>query len=188
MKMTISDTQKCPHCGTPNDSGNAFCENCNTPLTAYGGQIDGSYHSDQGRLAQQVALLGGHPPVVVAVVIFDILFALFWPVAFVIHQYTGAGQVNASGSNYIFAALSMVGPVLFTFTLIPIALACLYLAWATWTQRPWAWLINTGVLAAATVVFVMNYPAMKAIVFLILVAGIALFWFRPATKSWFGQF
>ncbi|HLK61049.1 MAG TPA: zinc ribbon domain-containing protein [Chthonomonadaceae bacterium] len=186
MSPTSSPTRQCPHCGEINDSDNAYCINCNTPFTAYSGQLDGEVY--EGKLAQQAALLNTRPVAVTAMSLFLILFALFWPILGLVHLYHTFIPTNASGTNYIVSAVSSIVPVLTTFVLIPIALALFYIAWATWSQASWTWLVDALILGICAVCCLLSLLTFKSIFFLILTTALAFLWFRRETKAWFGYF
>jgi hypothetical protein len=182
----MAETQQCPHCGTPNDIGRSLCENCQTPLTAYAGQLHGQAY--QGRLAEQVALLNTRPPVVVGMTVFHVLLVVFWPLARVVGAFASRQQTNAEGTNYIASAFSSIGPILQAIVFVPIALALIVLAWATWTERTWAWTVNAFALAAFALFAILKYPSahLQAILYVGLAGGLAFFWFRPQTRGWYG--
>jgi len=184
MSPTSTPTRQCPHCGVVNDIDNAYCVNCNTPFTAYSGQLDGEAY--EGKLAQQAALLNTRPAVVMLMTVFDILFALFWPVAGLLHAYHAI--LHPTLNNYIFSALSTVVPVLIAFILIPVTLGLFYVAWANWNQASWAWTVNALVLGICAICCLLSLFSFKAIVFLLLAAALASLWFRRETKAWFGYF
>src|SRR5262245_57107942 len=115
-----SETQQCPHCGTPNEIGLARCANCQSPLTAYAGQVTGLGEAEQGRLAEKVKLLNTRPPVIGAMTGFDIFVALFWPLAAVVHAFAVRPTVNAEGTNYIGAAVGSIGPIFTAMLCIPL--------------------------------------------------------------------
>ena len=186
MSPTSTPTRKCPHCGVVNDIDNAYCVNCNTPFTAYSGQLDGEAYN--GKLAQQAALLNTRPVAVTGMTLFILLFAIFWPIFGLIHAYASHQAVNSGLTNYIGSAVSMVLPVLLTFVLIPCALALFYVAWATWSQASWAWLVDALILSVCAICCLLTLSSFKAIIFLILAAVLAGLWFRRETKAWFGYF
>ncbi len=187
MSQAVPDTKQCPNCGLVNDAGRARCADCQTPLTAYAGQLE-EFTSSQGRLVQHVARLNRRPLAVAALALFDALFALFWPLAFVIGALAARQSVNAEGTNYLASAFGMVGPTLYAVVLIPAALALGALAWATWTQRPWAWTANVVVLGifALLALFKLAAAPIMAIIWIGLACGLTYYWFQPETKAWFG--
>lgn len=182
----MANTKQCPNCGLENDSGNAVCANCQTPLTAYAGQLRGEAY--QGRLAAQVERLETRPPAVIAMVVFLIAFTLFWPLASVISAFLHREGLNAEGTNYVASAFGAIGPILTAIFLIPVSVALGVLAWMTWTQRTWTWNADLVALIAFAVFACIRYPVYHFLTFLwvILAAALAFLWFRPATKAWFG--
>jgi hypothetical protein len=172
-----------------NEEGRALCANCQTPLTAYAGQLRDAPESSGGKLAAQVAHLNTRPPIIGAMALFDVLFALFWPLAFVVGAFAARQQVNGEGTNYIFAAIGTVGPALAALVLIPAALALCALAWATWTQRPSAWIGNAYTLGAFALLALRKFPnaPIMSLVWIGVAGVLAYVWFRPETKAWFGQ-
>jgi hypothetical protein len=129
------------------------------------------------------------PPVIGAMALFDLLFALFWPFAFVVGAFAARTHLNADQTNYLGTAFSAIGPILSAIVLIPIGLALLGLAWGTWTQRPWAWTANAAGLAAFALAALFKFfsAPIMAFVWIGLACGFAYYWFRPETKSWFGM-
>ena len=186
MTQSSPETRQCPHCGTVNDIANALCERCKTPLTAYAGQLTGEAY--QGRLAGQVALLERQPPVVIAMAIFNVLFAVFWPLATVMRSFQATPHVNEEGTNYAAAAFTTIGPILSAILLVPIALAILVLAWATWAQRTWAWTVNAFFLGGIALLAILKFSTSHTLAFIYagLACGLAYFWFQQKTKAWYG--
>jgi hypothetical protein len=178
-------TRQCPNCGAANSIDSALCENCRAPLTAYAGQLTGQGESAQGRLAGQVAQLETRPPGVVAMTVFDVLFAGFWPLRSVAGAFLAKPRLNAEGTNYLGAAFGTVGPVLAAIVLIPLALALFGLAWMTWTQRPWTWTANLAALGLFALLALLHFSPLS-VVWLAAAGALAYLWFRPETKAWFG--
>lgn len=181
-------TQQCPHCGTPNEIGLARCANCQSPLTAYAGQITGLGESARGRLSEHVQQLDVRPPVIGAMTIFNILVALFWPLASVIGAFQARPVLKADGTNYIGAAIGTIGPFFTAILCIPLALALLGIAWGTWTQQPWAWKAN-GAAVIGFLLFTLTpmTGAPLKILWLAVAGALAYLWFAPRTKAWFGM-
>jgi hypothetical protein len=185
--MQMDDMQQCPNCGYMNDSSHAVCANCNTPLTAYGGQVTGEPFDD-GKLAEQVARLEDRPAAVTAIVVFDTLFALLWPFAYVLGGFLNARTPNVEGpGNAITAAFSLLGPLLSMLVLLPFGIALLVLAWHTWNQRPIAWGLNVATLALFGLLCLRAFPGLKFWLFLPATVVLALFWLRSDTKAWYGM-
>lgn len=180
------DTKTCPHCGEANDPGRATCVNCGTPLTAYGGQV-GQNDNFERKLAAQVKALDTRPLVVSAMAIFQLLFALFWPVAVVMASFAAQPHTNAEGTNYLAAAFGAIGPFFVSITMLPVAVLLCFLAYASWTQRPWAWSVALGVPALAVMVAYVRYGFG---LWLFVWGGAAVvltyLWLQSRTKNWYG--
>lgn len=177
----MPDTIQCPNCGTPNDTSAALCKACMTPLTAYSGELKGE--SYQGKLVKQVAYLEVRPPAVIAVVVLDAVFALFWPLRMVFANFAARPTTNAEGTNYVASAFGTIGPLLSAALLLPAAIALGIVAWAAWNQRPWAWRVNCGVL----IVFaLLNLRPSAAALFAVVAIIIGVYWMMPRTKGWYG--
>jgi hypothetical protein len=181
----MPDNILCPHCGTDNEKGRSFCVNCQQPFTAYCAQLTGETY--QGKLAEKAARLEGRPPVVAAMALFDLLFAVFGPLAFVVGGFLNRQQANSEGTNYIGAAFGGIVVFLWALILIPLALALFGLAWATWTQRPWAWRANAAGLCAIAVFAMATFASRPIMTFIWvgLACGFAYYWFKPEVKGWF---
>jgi hypothetical protein len=189
MNDTVFDTQQCPNCGHVNESGRAVCANCQLPLTAYSGQVSGDFESSRGKLAQQVSRLNVRPPIVAVVALCDLLFALFWPLAYVVNDFANRPRLNGEMTNYLGSAFGAIGPFLHAIVLVPIGLALIGLAWATWTERAWAWSVNAIGLAAFVLLSLRNFGVapIMTIIWVVLAGGVAFVWFRSETKAWFGM-
>ena len=177
----MSDSIQCPNCGTPNDTSAALCKACMNPMTAYSGELKGETY--QGNLVKQVANLDTRPPAVMAMTALDGVFALFWPLRIALNNFLARQTTNAEGTNYVASAFGTVGPILAALLLIPAAIALGVAAWGAWTQRPWAWLANFGVL----IVFaLLNLRASAASLFAVAAIVIGVLWMMPRTKGWYG--
>jgi hypothetical protein len=177
----MPDTIQCPNCGTPNDTSAALCKACMNPLTAYSGELKGE--SYQGKLVKQVADLETRPVSVIAMTVLDVVFALFWPLRMVITNFANRPTTNAEGTNYVASAFGTIGPILSAILLIPAAILLGIVAWAGWTQRPWAWAANFAVL----IVFaLLNLHKSPAALFAVAAIVIGVFWMMPRTKGWYG--
>ena len=177
----MPDTIQCPNCGTPNDTGQSLCKACMNPLTAYSGELKGETH--QGKLAAQVASLETRPPAVIAMTVLNIVFALFWPLRIVYTNFANRPTTNAEGTNYIASSLGTLKPLLMAGLLIPAAVALGFLAWATWAQRPWTWMVNLGVL----IVFaLLNLKPSPVALFAVAAIVLGVLWTMPRTKGWYG--
>ena len=185
MDEIRSNTRQCPHCGVVNDMSRALCSNCQSPLTAYGGQLNGVAY--QGKLAAQASQAAVRPAVVTAMTLFDILYAVFWPIAYVIGAYMGRAQLNTEGTNYVAAALGSLGPLFSALALLPIGAMLCFLAWSTWTQRTWAWTANAWTIGIfVLIVFMKHQFSLFTFVCAGLAGALAYFWFLPRARAWFG--
>jgi hypothetical protein len=163
-----------------------MCENCNTPLTAYGGQV-GQEENFKRRLATQVSALDVRPPAVIAMVVFYLLFTLFWPLRGVVSAFAARPHLNSEGTNYIGAAFGTLGPIFACVTLLPIAVLLCGLAYFTWAQRPWTWMAGlVGLGVAVVVTALQNGLGALTILIGIVAVTIAVFWTQARTRAWFG--
>lgn len=182
----MADTKRCPNCGVVNDVSNAVCEACLTPLTAYAGQLDGAAY--QGKLASQAAATHGRPPAVLALTIFDGLFALggFWLVA---KHFMDRPAVTEEGMNAWQNAGSTFSAIVWAVFLVPLALALIGLAIATWTQSTWTWTSNAVGLGLFAFLgwFAFGFTAVfPKLICVGIAVALGVFWFHPKTKAWFG--
>jgi hypothetical protein len=185
-KMTDTDTIQCKHCGVVNDVGNAICANCKRPLTAYGGQV-GQEENFERRLSAQVEALEERPPVVTAITVFHLLFALAVPLWTVIAAWSAQPHVNAEGTNTVQSAAGTFVSILQTITLLPVAIAFCLLAYFTWTQRTWAWTANAIMLGLLVLLaLILHGFALTTFIWAGLAGGFAYFWFQKPIKAWFG--
>lgn len=184
----MSETIQCPHCGEINDSGRARCINCQTPLTAYGGQLDRAPEEQRKKLAEQVARLETRPPIVAAMTLFNTLFAIFWPLAYAIGSFMSRPKTSGDNSNYLGAAFGSIGAFLVALIFVPIAIALFGLAWGTWTQKSWAWTANAAFLCAFAVLAFLRFHVnhLLGFIWLGLDGAFAYYWFKPQIKEWFG--
>jgi hypothetical protein len=175
----------CPNCHAEVEEGLAVCSQCGAPLTAYGGQITGEVRPETRAKAAKLAV---RPPIVVVMAILDALVALLGPLGLAWVRITGRTQVSEDATNYIAAALGAVGAFAVAIVLIPLGLFLLVLAWATWTQKPWAWMANVVLLILMVLLAVRVFAAEpgQALLRIGLCGAIAYFWFHPRTKEWFG--
>jgi hypothetical protein len=188
MSQTEPETVQCKFCGEVNEVGSALCANCKSPLTAYAGEIKGLSAEEKARMAARVARLKRHPPAVYALTVFNALFALFWPLAFTLGGFMARERVNSEGTNYLAAAFGAIGPFLTALMLIPAGLALIYLAWATWSQRSWAWMANLGSLALFAFLALRQFSSapLLALFWLFVAGALTVIWLRPETKVWYG--
>jgi hypothetical protein len=182
-----TETQQCPHCGTLNEIGLSRCENCQTPLTAYGGQVTGLGEPNE-RLRERARLVNERPPVIGAMAGFHVFVALFWPLAATIGAFSERTTTNAEGTNYIAAATSSIGPIFMAALCIPLAVALCIVAWGAWTQQPWAWKASTGIAIGFILLMLMRVTAAPLNFLWLVLAGVLTFlWFQPRTKAWYGM-
>ncbi len=176
---------RCPHCSNENEEGAAVCEYCDTPLTAYGGQLTGLVSASTLAKAAKLAV---RPPVIPIMAGLDVFLAIFGPVAAVLGKFSSRPQTNAEGTNYMGAAFGAVGVAFTAMVLVPVALALLVIAWGTITQKSWAWAANIGVLGV--LIFLGNFLLPWGTFGLIIrvVAGVALgvLWIKNETREWYG--
>jgi hypothetical protein len=176
----MADTIQCPNCGTPNDTGQSLCKACMNPLTAYSGQLRGEAH--QGKLASQVAYLETRPPAVIAMAVLNVVFALFC-LGKVFANFAARPTTNAEGTNYVASSLGAIGPIFWAILLVPTAIALGFLAWATWAQRPWTWMVDLVVLIVFALLTLR--PAPTAL-FAVAAIVVGVLWMMPRTKGWYG--
>ena len=181
----MPDTLQCKHCGEINDNTMATCANCHTPLTAYGGQV-GQEENYVTRSNQQLQALEQRPSIVTAMTVFDTLYALAVPLWSVIGAWTTRPKVNEEGTNAIQSAAGTLVPIVYTLTLLPIAIILCIVAYFTWTQRVWAWTANAVVLVGmALLPFLLHGFTLATIVWIAIAAVFAYFWFQKPVKAWF---
>ena len=177
-------TKKCPNCGLDNQADRSICENCTVALTEYGKQV-GMADDFERRLAKQVEALDERPATVTVMAVFMGLLALA-PLAKVIGQFQHHVKVDPENVNATASAFAAIGPIFYAVTLIPIAVALGALAFLTWTQRPWTWMVNLIVLGITVIVmFVNNGFHLPTLLWLALTGVLAYFWTRARTKAWF---
>jgi hypothetical protein len=129
------------------------------------------------------------PAIVPAMIAFDVLIAVFGPLASLIGRFTARPVTNAEGTNYASAAFGTVGVALAALVMAPLALALLYIAWATWARASWAWWANVVILAGlalgAFTGFIGGVLFLRlAIVGACVAAG--AFWVRTDAREWYG--
>lgn len=177
---------RCPHCQNENEEGAALCEYCGEPFTAYAGQLTGE--ASEATFAK-LRRLSYRPPVIPGATALLVLIALFGPFSAVLGRFASRTVTNAEGTNYAGAAFCAVGIALTALFMIPIGIAFLYLAWATWTRATWVWTVDMVVFIGAVLLALTGHLASLALLNLPLaVASIAalVFWFRQDTRDWFG--
>ena len=183
---SVLDTKQCPHCGHANDIGRSVCEVCNNPLTTYGAQVKGASEEDVLSRKKRIEILEVRPPGATVATVFNVLFALFGPIAIILGAMSARPHVNASGTNYMAAATGAIGPVFALMFFGPIALGLFAAAWAAWNQISWGW---TGTVIAASVCILYGLFRGSPVSIIWLAAGAVMFYFlfRPQTRVWYGH-
>jgi hypothetical protein len=178
-------TKKCPNCGLDNDIGRSVCANCTTALTEYGKQV-GMANDFERRLTKQVDALDDRPKVVHAMAIFTALLAL--PLfGDVINSFRNVPKPDPENINAITSAFAALGPIFHAVVFIPLAIALIVLAFFTWTQRPWTWMVNLVALGVTAAVIVVQFHFhLSMFIGLALIGTLAYLWLQPHTKAWFG--
>jgi hypothetical protein len=158
-----------------------------TPLTAYAGQLAGE--SYQGNLAAQVEALNRRPPMVAVLAALNILVAIF-ALGYALHSILSTHHEGEGA--YLANAFSAIGAFLVAIVLVPIAIALIIHAAATWTQRTWTWNSNLALLAVIGLFQLTQFRTpglgihLLAVFLLALVGMLAYLWSRPPTRAWFG--
>jgi len=180
------NTIQCPHCGTRNDAGRSLCTNCQTPLTAYAGELRGE--SYEGNLAGQVDKLKVRPFGVYVMTAFLSIVALGWPLRTIIMAFANRAHLNADSTNYLASAFSAIGPILTTIICLPLIAAIAWLGWLNFMQQPRGWQFSlgaTGIFAVFILTRLGEYHAW-AFLWLCVAVATAIIWLHSSTKSWFG--
>jgi hypothetical protein len=158
-----------------------------TPLTAYAGQLAGETY--QGKLASQVEALDRRPLVVAVLAVLNILVALL-ALGYAIHSILSTHHEGEEA--YLANAFNAIGAFMIALVLVPIAIALIIHAAATWTQRTWTWNSNLAFLGVIGLFQLtqFRYPGfgihLLAVILLALAGGLAYLWFRPQTRAWYG--
>jgi hypothetical protein len=160
-------------------------------MTAYSGQLTGEKY--QGKLAAQVALLNTRPIPVTAMTIFQLVFALF-PLTIFAHFLPGHVSSNPDDAYQasMSSAFHVISAVVAGFVMIPLSVSMIWLAWATWAQRTWAYNAVFAPLIGFVILMLTKFqqPSTPLHVLAgISLAGIAVlvfFWYRPTTRAWYG--
>lgn len=169
-----------------------MCQQCLTPLTAYSGQLNGETY--QGRLAVQVKALNVRPPAVTVAAVFDVLFALFTPIAIFLHSlpHQVTNDPDMAYQNTLSTAFGAVGAVVTGLIAIPIAVALCIHAWFVYRQRTWCWNVQIAVVGVFAIRSIMLFKASETFSH-VLAAGYLAFcvvfialWTRPQVKAWYG--
>src|SRR6266576_3454334 len=100
------DTIQCEHCGTQNDVGRALCVNCQTPLTAYAGQLRGETY--EGNLAGQVDRLQDRPLSVNLMAAALVAIAVAWPLRSIFNAFASRASLNSETTNYLASAFGAI--------------------------------------------------------------------------------
>ena len=181
------DTILCSQCGTHNDVGLALCSNCQSPLTAYGGQLRGEAY--QGKLAAQTAQLQDRPFAVVLMSATLGVIVFGWPLRMIVSAIIKYLRAGSGESGYVSSAFGILGPILTTAVCLPIAAALCWVAYEVWFQQPRAWRYAFGVLVAFS-----GYSVVRAseygywtIPVLVYSCSLIYLWLRPRARSWFGM-
>ena len=180
------DTIQCPHCGTANDTGRALCLNCQSPLTAYSGQLMGETY--EGKLAGQVDRLWVRPLSVNLMTVFLLIIAAGWPVRAIFTAFIKRAHLNADSTNYLASAFGAIGPILTTIICLPLAAILVWLAWAAFTRQVRSWHLSLVAVSAFAVFILFRLSEYRgwAALWLGLASALIIAWIVPATRSWFG--
>ncbi len=179
------ETQQCKNCGMLNTIDRALCSNCQTPLTAYAGQLRGQ-EFDTDFLKAKIVKLDRQPTAVKLMTVQNICFAIFWPLASAAGGFFARAKVNSETTNYLSAAFSAVGSFVNAIVLIPIAMLIIWLAWGAWSQRTWAWGANLGVAILFGLACLIHFHFLS-IFWLILIGYTVSKWMHDDIRTWFGQ-
>ncbi len=181
------DTQQCEHCGARNDAGRALCANCQTPLTAYSGELRGERY--QGRLADQVERLNVRPLSVSLMAAFLVVIAVGWPLRAIVYAFGHRATLNGDGSNYLASAFGAIAPIMVTAVLLPVAASLLWIAWAAFTQHVRGWQLSLVALGAFAVYILIKVGEYRlwTLLWEVTAATLTILWFHRSAKSWFGM-
>jgi hypothetical protein len=184
---SVPETRMCPHCGEMNEISLSLCRNCQSPMTAYAGDLRGQDHPAAEQRARKIDSLQRVPPGAMVAAGFDVLFAVAWPLRAVVQTFMARPTVNSEGTNYIGAAIGSVGSIFTAIVLIPIGIALIVLGWFTYTQRQWAWSAN---VAAAILFLLLGFWHYSGLSYISLIIGgaVLFFLYTPVTRRWFGQY
>lgn len=185
MSTLDLETQQCKNCGMLNSIDWSLCSNCQSPLTAYSGQLRGQ-EFDTEHLNQKIKKLDQHPFAVKMMAGQNVFFAAFWPLASAVSGILSRAKVNSETTNYLSAAFSAVGSFMNAIVMVPIALLLIWIAWGAWSQKPWAWGANLGVSLVFGLTCLVHFHLLN-IFWLALLAVTTSLWFSKDTRTWFGQ-
>jgi hypothetical protein len=160
-------------------------------MTAYSGQLTGETY--RGKLASQVESLNSRPAAVIAMTVFHLVFALF-PLVLFAHYLPGPASTNPDDAyqSSMSSAFHIASAAIAGFVLIPLSAALVFLAWATFVQRTWTYNAAFAPLIVFVIVMITKFkhPStlvhVAAVFSIIGVFALVFFWYRPATRAWFG--
>ena len=183
---TPTHAMRCPHCATDNEEGAAVCENCDTPLTAYGGQVTGAVSEATLRKLERLAV---RPPVVPMAAALDVLLVVVGPLWTLVGRFAARPAVNAEGTNYAGAAFGAVGVLFSAIVLVPVAVALAVVAWGVMAHRTWAWTAQAFLLLVVAVIGLTGWLVPSLFLRLLLSAGAAVvgyLWVKEDARQWYG--
>jgi hypothetical protein len=180
------ETIQCSHCGTMNDTKHSLCVNCQSPLTAYSGELRGETY--QGKLARQVERLQVRPLSVNLMAGFLIVVAVGWPLRAIVTALVNRAHLNVETTNYLASAFGTIGPIMIAIFCLPLAAILGWIAWSVLTQQPRAWQLSLVALCAFAIYIVIRAGEYRiwTVLWLGLPVGLAIAWLREPTKAWFG--
>jgi hypothetical protein len=186
VSVTDMDSIQCPHCGTQNNTDRSLCANCQTPLTAYAGQLTGEKYD--GKLAGKVALLNTRPIAVYLMMAFLTVVTVGWPLRNIVAAFMGRAHLNAETTNYLASAFSSIGPIMITIAMLPVAALLVWIIWQCYAQIPLGWKLGLGAALTFAAFIVFRYRDFGNWTFLWLsaIAALTYLWMRTETKGWFG--
>lgn len=191
IENSLSDTDNntgvtCPSCGMANPEGRAVCLHCFGSLTAYGGQVTGQVSAATKIKALRLAV---RPKMVAVMATFDLLLALFGPFGSVLSRLRARPELNAETTNYLQSAFGAVGVFLSMLIFVPAGLLILYVGWATWTQKRFAWpanLVGVGIVGVMALWGVWPGSLLLRFVVLVMCGALAAFWYARDVRGWYG--
>lgn len=180
------DTIQCKYCGTSNEAGNAMCVNCQSPLTAYGGQITGVNY--QGKLAAQAELLQRRPVAVVIVTTMLAFIAIGGPLRYIAAMVWAYVSRTHSEEGYLSSAFGVLGPIAAAVLCLPIACVIFWVAYEAVHQQPRAWRFGCGILFCYVGYLAIHFREgiMWNLLWLVPVLISCGLWMAPKTRAWFG--
>jgi hypothetical protein len=177
---------RCPHCAHENPDGLAVCLNCNTPLTAYSGQLMGAVSEETRYKAAKLAV---RPPVIPMAAALTLALAALGPAWALASRFFSRPAVNAEGTNYVGAAFGAVGVAFAAMVLVPLALVLVFVAWGVMIQRTWAWTAQAVVLLGILVIGFTGWliPSLFLRILLSVAAVIVgVMWMKQDAREWYG--